>query len=188
MCYLDVSKVSILGSHYYASVNLSLTWLFTWICWQLFWFRRFVFREWKYLEGSQSAEYGKIVKILSAPSKYFEVQMRKVQSQVYHILHSVVQVRPGAHTNVKFFSVLLRNHGLHMKSLIEQIPIENDVIISLIRKLKPNMANGSDGIFRHMLILCDNPVTLVIIYQLPYTPISGNLLKQLWYTKKVTNN
>ena len=37
---------------------------------------------------------------------------------------------------------------------IEQIPIENEDIISLIRKLNPNKANGSDGISGQMLLLC----------------------------------
>ena len=39
---------------------------------------------------------------------------------------------------------------------IEQIPIENEDIISLIRKLNPNKANGSDGISGQMLLLCDD--------------------------------
>ena len=43
---------------------------------------------------------------------------------------------------------------------IEQIPIENEDIISLIRKLNPSKANGSDGISGQMLILCDETVTL----------------------------
>ena len=41
---------------------------------------------------------------------------------------------------------------------IEQIPVENEDIISLIRKLNPNKANGSDGISGQMLLLCDDSV------------------------------
>ena len=37
---------------------------------------------------------------------------------------------------------------------IEQIPIENEDIISLIRKLNLIKANGSDGISGQMLRLC----------------------------------
>ena len=39
---------------------------------------------------------------------------------------------------------------------IEQIHIENEDIISLIRKLNPNKASGSDGISGQMLLLCDD--------------------------------
>ena len=41
-----------------------------------------------------------------------------------------------------------------------QIHIENEDIITLIRKLNPNTANGSDGISAQMLLLCDNSVIL----------------------------
>ena len=43
---------------------------------------------------------------------------------------------------------------------IEQIPIENEDIISLIRKLNLNKTNGSDGISGQMLLLCDDSVIL----------------------------
>ena len=43
---------------------------------------------------------------------------------------------------------------------IERIPIENNDIISLIRKLNPTKANGSDGISGQMLLLCDDFVIL----------------------------
>ena len=43
---------------------------------------------------------------------------------------------------------------------IEQISIESDEITSLIRKLNPNKATGSDGISGHMLLLCDDSATL----------------------------
>ena len=43
---------------------------------------------------------------------------------------------------------------------IERIPTENNDIISLIRKLNPTKANGSDGISGQMLLLCDDSVIL----------------------------
>ena len=43
---------------------------------------------------------------------------------------------------------------------IERILIENNDIISLIRKLNPTKANGSDGISGQMLLLCDDSVIL----------------------------
>ena len=50
---------------------------------------------------------------------------------------------------------------------IEQIPIQCDEILSLIRNLNPNKATGSDGISGQMLLLCDNSVVLPlkIIFQ-----------------------
>ena len=44
--------------------------------------------------------------------------------------------------------------------LPKQIPIEIEDIVSLIRKLNPNKANGSDGISGQMLLLCDDSVVL----------------------------
>ena len=43
---------------------------------------------------------------------------------------------------------------------ISTISIENHDIISLVRKLNPSKASGSDGISGQMLLLCDNSVTL----------------------------
>ena len=43
---------------------------------------------------------------------------------------------------------------------IDNISIERDEIISLIRNLNPNKATGSDGTSRQMLLLCDNSVAL----------------------------
>ena len=47
------------------------------------------------------------------------------------------------------------------------ISIQNEKIISLVRKLNPNKASGSDGISGQMLLLCDNSVVLPlkIIFQ-----------------------
>ena len=68
---------------------------------------------------------------------------------------------------------------------IEQIPIENEDIISLIRKLNPNKANGSDGISGQMLLLCDDSVVL------PLRIIFGNILStdtypDIWKFSNVT--
>ena len=68
---------------------------------------------------------------------------------------------------------------------IEQIPIENEDIISLIRKLNPNKADGSDGISGQMLILCDDSVVL------PLRIIFGNILStdtypDIWKFANVT--
>ena len=50
---------------------------------------------------------------------------------------------------------------------IEDITIQIDEIISLIRNWNPNKATGSDGISGQMLFLCDNSVVLPlkIIFQ-----------------------
>ena len=43
---------------------------------------------------------------------------------------------------------------------IDHIPIDNENIVSLIRKLNTNKANGSDGISGQMLLSCDDSVVL----------------------------
>ena len=53
---------------------------------------------------------------------------------------------------------ILPNISYLINEKIEQIPIVNEKIISLIRKLNPNKANGSDGISGQMLLLCDDSV------------------------------
>ena len=68
---------------------------------------------------------------------------------------------------------------------IEQISIENEDIISLIRKLNPNKDNGSDGISGQMLLLCDDSVVL------PLKIIFGNILStdtypDIWKFANVT--
>ena len=74
--------------------------------------------------------------------------------------------------------------SLQMKK-IGQIPIDNEDIVSLIRKLNPNKANGSDGISGQMLLLCDYWVVL------PLRIIFGNILStvtyvDIWKLAKVT--
>ena len=57
---------------------------------------------------------------------------------------------------------------------IDYVTIENEEIISLVRKINPNKATGSDGISGKMLLLCDDSVSipLQIIYSIL---IYGNL-------------
>ena len=43
---------------------------------------------------------------------------------------------------------------------IDHITIKSEEIISLIRNLNPNKANGSDGISGQILLLCDDSVVL----------------------------
>ena len=59
---------------------------------------------------------------------------------------------------------------------IDHITIKNDEIISLIRKIDPNMVIGSDRISGKILLLCDDSVIIPLFCQPLYTPICGNLL------------
>ena len=55
---------------------------------------------------------------------------------------------------------VLPNFNYLTNEKIERIPIENNDIISLIRKLNPTKTNGSDGIYGQMFLLCDDSVIL----------------------------
>ena len=62
----------------------------------------------------------------------------------------------------------------------DHITIKNDEIISLIRKINPDKATGSDGISGQMLLLCDDSVILplkIIFSNILSTPIYPNLWK-----------
>ena len=74
-------------------------------------------------------------------------------------------------------TVFLPNINYLTNEKIEQIPIKNEGIISLIRKLNPNKANGSDGISGQMLLLCDDSVIL------PLRIIFNNILSTAIYPK-----
>ena len=65
------------------------------------------------------------------------------------------------------------------------MPIENEDIISLIRKLNPNKANGSDGISGQMHLLCDDSVILPlkIIFR---NILSTAILTDMWKLANVT--
>ena len=70
---------------------------------------------------------------------------------------------------------VLPNFNYLTNEKIEQIPIEDDDIIALIRKLNPDKANGSDGISGQMLLLCDVSVIL------PLRIIFSNILATAIY-------
>ena len=64
---------------------------------------------------------------------------------------------------------------------IDNVTIGNDEIITLIRKINPNKATGSDGISGQMLLLCDEFVIL------PLHIFFTNILST-WKLANVTNN
>ena len=70
---------------------------------------------------------------------------------------------------------VLPNFSYLTNEKIEQIPIDNENIVSLIRKLTPNTANGSEGICGQILLLCDDSVVL------PLRIIFGNILSSATY-------
>ena len=80
---------------------------------------------------------------------------------------------------------ILPNFNYLTNEKIEQIPIENEDIISLIRKLNPSKANGSDRISGQMLILCDETVTLPlkIIFR---NILSTGVYPDMWKLANVT--
>ena len=89
------------------------------------------------------------------------------------------QCKPVINDNVLPYFTHLTNEN------IEQIVIDNENIVSLIRKLNPNKANGSDGISGQMLLLCDDSVVL------PLRIIFGNILStdtypDIWKFANVT--
>ena len=68
---------------------------------------------------------------------------------------------------------------------IDHITIENDEIISLIRKINPNKATGSDGISGQMLLLCD--VSVILPLQIIFTNIlSTSTYPDMWKLANVT--
>ena len=63
---------------------------------------------------------------------------------------------------------------------INTIPINDEEIINLIRKLNPNKSNGSDGISSRMLLLCDDSIVLplrIIFNSIIETSIYPNMWK-----------
>ena len=63
---------------------------------------------------------------------------------------------------------------------MDHVTIGNDEIISLIRKINPNKAIGSDGISGQMLLLCDESVMLplqIIFSNILSTPIYHDIWK-----------
>ena len=80
---------------------------------------------------------------------------------------------------------VLPNFNYLTNEKIERIPIENNDIISLIRKLNPTKANGSDGISGQMLLLCDDSVILPlrIIFR---NILSAAIYPDIWKLASVT--
>ena len=69
---------------------------------------------------------------------------------------------------------------------IDHVTIENDEIISLIRKINPNKSTGSDGISGQMLFLCD--VSLILPLQIIFTNIlSTSIYPDMWKLANVTH-
>ena len=67
----------------------------------------------------------------------------------------------------------------------DHITIKNDEIISLIRKINPGKATGSDGISGQMLLLCDDSVILPV--KIIFSNItSTSIYPDLWKVANVT--
>ena len=78
---------------------------------------------------------------------------------------------------------------------IDSVPIKDEEILLLIRKLNPNKAAGSDGISGQMLLICDSSVVLplkIIFKKILETSIYPNILETgkcyPLSSKKKTNN
>ena len=65
------------------------------------------------------------------------------------------------------------------------VTIENDEIISLIRKINPNKATGSDGISGQMLLLYDESVILPLRIIFPNI-LSTSIYSDMWKLANVT--
>ena len=68
---------------------------------------------------------------------------------------------------------------------INDVLIQNDKILKLIRNLNPNKATGSDGISGQMLLLCDDSVVLPLklIFQ---NILDKSIYPDLWKLANVT--
>ena len=71
------------------------------------------------------------------------------------------------------------------EKIIDHITVKNDEIISLIRKINPSKARGSDGISGQMLLLCDDSaiLPLKIIFS---NILSTSIYPDLWKIANVT--
>ena len=68
---------------------------------------------------------------------------------------------------------------------IDYVTIENEEIISLVRKINPNKATGSDGVSGNMLLLCDDSVSIPL--QIIYSNIlSTSIYPDIWKLAIVT--
>ena len=73
----------------------------------------------------------------------------------------------------------------HTDKRIDHVNIEPDEIISLIRKINPNKATGSDGISGQMLLLCDDSVSLPL-YIIFANILSTQIYPDMWKLANVT--
>ena len=71
------------------------------------------------------------------------------------------------------------------EKIIDHITVKNDEIISLVRKIIPSKATGSDGISGQMLLLCDDSaiLPLKIIFS---NILSTSIYPDLWKIANVT--
>ena len=68
---------------------------------------------------------------------------------------------------------------------MDDVTIENDEIISLIREINPNKVTGSDGISGQMLFICEESV--IITLQIIFTNIlSTSIYPDMWKLANVT--
>ena len=68
---------------------------------------------------------------------------------------------------------------------IDQVTVENEEILSLVRNLNPNKSTGSDGISGKMLLLCDDSVCLP--HQIIFKNIlSSSIYPDMWKLANVT--
>ena len=68
---------------------------------------------------------------------------------------------------------------------MDHVTIGNDEIISLIRKINPNNATGSEGISVQMLLLCDESVILPLQIIFP-SILSTSIYPDIWKQDNVT--
>ena len=78
---------------------------------------------------------------------------------------------------------VLPNFSYPTNEKIDQIPVDNENIVSLICKLNPNKANGSNGIFGQMPLLCDVVLPLRIIFR---NILSTDTYPDIWKLANVT--
>ena len=80
---------------------------------------------------------------------------------------------------------VLPTHNFFTDKRIKHITAENYEIVSLIRKINPNKASGSDGITGQMLLLCGESVVLPL--QIIFRNIlSTSIYPDMWKLANVT--
>ena len=96
---------------------------------------------------------------------------------------------------IYFNNSVLPTFAFFTDKRINYVTIDNDQIISLIRKIDPKKATGSDGISGQMLLLCD--ISVILPLQIIFTNIlSTSTYPDMWkianvtpiYKKKAINN